>query len=211
MSNPDSRFGCSPVGHISGAPWNGQTMRCYIPVGNPSALFIGDPVVLAGSADANGTAPTVVKATAGDGNPVAGFIVSFEPVAPGDMGNLNLQITYCPASTAMYCNVCVDPTVLYEVQGDSVAVIAATDVGSNFNLIFTHSGDTMTGQSGVELDSSSKGTTGTYQMKLWAVSSNPSNDISSVNAKWLVLINLNQLFSPGVASTGTSVAGPVGV
>ena len=215
MANPDQRFGCRPIGHISGAAWNGETRKCYIPVGDSGgAYFIGDPVVLAGSADISGQYPTVSIATAGNTHPIFGFITSFEPVSPafGATANLNLQIIYKPNSTAMYCNVCCDPTVLYEVQGDSVAVIAYTDVGSCVDLIATHTGDTATGLSGWELNSSAKTTSAsTYQMRLWQASTDPTNDISVVNAIWVVSINLNQLFSAGVNTAGTAVAGGCGV
>lgn len=210
MSNPDYRFGLRPVGHISGAAWNGETQQFLVTDSNN--LFVGDPVVLAGSASTDGTKPTIVKATAGNTYPIMGVVVSFEPVIPGTHGNLNLQKTYRTASVDTYANVCVDPTVLYEIQGDSVAVIAATDVGSCFDLIYTHSGDTATGLSGVELNSSAKtASASTYQMRLWAASSAPDNDISTVNAKWIVMINLNQLFSAGVNTAGTAIAGGVGV
>ena len=145
--------------------------------------------------------------------PVFGIITAFEPVSPayGATSNLNLQILYRPASTLMYCYVCCDPTVLYEVQGDSAGVIAYTDVGSNFDLVATHAGDTATGLSGWELNSAAKATTSSYQVKLWGASTDPSNDISVVNAIWVVSINLNQLFSAGVNTVGTAVAGGVGV
>jgi hypothetical protein len=214
MSNPDFRFGLSPIGHISGAAWNGATQKCYIPVGTSAALFIGDPVVLTGSADTSGIYPTIDIATAGNTHPIAGVITSFEPVSPtfGATPNLNLQIMYCPAATAMYCNVCFDPTVLYAIQGDTVATIAYTDVGSCFDLIATHTGDTVTGLSGWELNSSAKTTSAsTYQVRLWGASPSPTNDIASVNARWIVSINLNQLFSAGVNTAGTAVAGGVGV
>jgi hypothetical protein len=211
MANPDYRFGFRPIGHANGSPWNGRTTRCYVPSGDSTAMFIGDPVVLAGSADADATAPTVTVATAGNTNPIAGVVTSFEPVTPGGHGNVNLQIEYRPASTAMYCNVVLDPSVLYEIQGDSATTIAATDVGSNFDFIATHTGSTLTGLSGMELDSSAKATTSTYQLRLMGASKNPSNDITTVNAVWVVKINLNQLFSAGVDAAGSAWAGGVGV
>ena len=209
MSNPDFRFGLRPIGHIDGIPWNGRTVRCQVVDGNN--LFIGDPVVLAGSADTLATAPTIAKASAGNTNPIAGVVTSFEPVAPGTHSNINLQQIYRTASIDTYANVVMDPTVLYEVQGDTSAVIAATDVGSNADLVYTHAGDTTTGLSGVELNASAKATTSSYQVKIMGASKDPSNDISAVNARWVVLINLNQLFSAGVNTVGTAVAGGVGV
>lgn len=213
MANVDNRFGLRPVGHISGAPWNGATMKCYCDTDESNALFIGDAVILAGSGDALARCPTITKAVAGATNPILGVITSFEPVMPafGATANLNLQIIYRPASTAMYANVCVDPTVLYEIQGDSAGVIAKTDIGTNFNLVFTHAGDTATGLSGMELNSASKANTSSYQLKLWGAADIPTNDVSLINAIWVVLINLNQLFSAGVDTIGAAIAGGVGV
>lgn len=214
MANPDQRFGLRPIGHISGAPWNGQTRQCYVASGYGTALFVGDPVVLYGTADVTGVYPEVRKASAGNTNPIFGVITSFEPVKPafGATANLNLQVIYAAAGTAYLANVCCDPTTLYEIQGDSAGVIAVTDVGSCFDLVYTHSGDTATGLSGVELNSAAKtASASTYQMRLWGASSVPKNDISLVNAIWVVSINLNQLFSAGVNTAGTAVAGGVGV
>jgi hypothetical protein len=176
-------------------------------------MYVGDAVDLAGSADTDGVAPTVIKATAGATNPIFGVITSFEPVTPGVHSNINLQIIYRPASTAMYANVCVDPNVLYEIQGDSVTTIAAGDVGSCFNLIFTHAGVALTGLSGMELNSSSKeaGSASTYQLRLLGAMAAADNDIASVNAKWLVMVNLHRLFASGVNTAGTALAGGVGV
>jgi hypothetical protein len=210
MANADNPTGLSPIGHIDGSPWNGRTVRCYVVDANN--LFVGDPVVLAGSADTDATAPTVAKATAGNTNPIAGVVTSFEQVSPGVHSNINLQQIYRTGSVNTYCNVCFDPTVLYEVQGDSVAAIAYTDVGSCFDLIYTHTGNTTTGLSQVELNSSAKTTSAsTYQVRLWRASTVPGNDITSVNARWIVSINLNQLFSAGVNTAGTAIAGGVGV
>jgi hypothetical protein len=210
MANVDNPTGLTPIGHIDGSPWNGLTVRCQVVDSNN--LFVGDPVVLAGSADTDATAPTVVKATAGATYPIAGVVTSFEPVSPGSHSNLNLQQIYRTASVNTYCNVVMDPTVLYEIQGDSVAVIAATDVGSCFAVIYTHTGNTATGLSQAELNSSSKSASAsTYQLRLMRASSVPNNDISSVNARWIVMINLNQMFSSGVNTAGTAVAGGVGV
>lgn len=212
MANVDHRFGLRPVKHLSGAPWNGQVMKCYISSGESNNLFRGDAVVLTGSASTDGKYPTIGKATAGNTNSIAGVIYSFEYVSPGDMTNLNLQRNYRPASTAMYAYVCFDPTVIYEIQGDSVTTIGYADVGSCFDLIYTHSGDTSTGESGMELNSSAKtASASTYQVRLWGLADVPGNSQDYANAIWLVSINLNQIFSAGVNTAGTAIAGGVGV
>src|SRR5574343_414317 len=131
MANADSPFGLKPVSHISGASWNGVTWRCFIPSTDGTAMYVGDPVVLAGAADPSG-----------------------------------LESIYRPVSTNRYCQVCIDPSVVYEIQGDSSAAIAATDVGSNIDMVYTHSGETITGLSGVEANASAIHTGAAYQLKL---------------------------------------------
>lgn len=212
MSNTNSPFGLAPVMHISGAPWNGLTFRCYVPSTDNDAMYIGDPIVFAGSADTTAVAPTVKLATAGNTNPVAGVITGFERVYPayGATPNLNLQITYKPASTAMYCYVVFDPTVIYAIQANVTTTVAATDVGSCYDLV-AGSGSTSTGWSGWALNSNAKtASASTYQVRLWGAVADANNDISSVYARWLVTINLNQLFSAGVNTAGTAYAGGCG-
>lgn len=190
MANADTRFGLRPVRHLNGNPWNGQGMKCYVPsTDSTAAYFIGDPVVLAGSADATATCPTVTRATAGDGNKIFGVIVGFEPDETYDT-------VYRADDTSRYCYVCCDPDVIFEVQACSGAALGATSVGLNAVIIFTHSGSTVTGYSGCEMDS---GTTtapaanGSYQLLILGAVDRPDNDISVVNAKWEVLISLHSL------------------
>ena len=215
MSNPSTPFGLRPAQHLTGSPWNGMTLRCYIPVGDSAgAYFVGYPVILAGSASADCSSPTVSIASAGTTNPIFGVITSFEPVDPtgGNVsGNLNLQITYRPNSTAMYCLVCCDPTVLYEVKSSSATVLANTDVGSNFQLAAGGGGDTTTGFCSWSVLATGSTTSSAAQVKLIRATGDPDNDITSAYSRWYVLINLNQIFSGGVTAVGTAIAGAVGV
>lgn len=148
MANVDTPFGLKPLEYLSGAPWNGQARKYYIASTYATALYIGDPVVLAGSSDTSGKYPTVEKATLADGNYTIGPIVAFEPdpTAP--------ERKYHAASTAQYCYVADDPRIIFEIQMDSATDLAATDVGCNGIMIETHSGDTTTGLSGIEADES---------------------------------------------------------
>ena len=67
MANPNTPYGLRPYAYMSGAPYNGAVRTYYVPVGNATALFLGDPVVLiTNSSDGNGI-PTVEIATAGAG------------------------------------------------------------------------------------------------------------------------------------------------
>ncbi len=76
MANVNKPAGLSPVQYLNGAPWNGGGRVYCIPnTDDSNAYAIGDPVVLAGSADANGV-PTITLATGGTGSSVLGPIVS---------------------------------------------------------------------------------------------------------------------------------------
>lgn len=194
IENADTRFGLRPVKHLNGNPWNGQTVRCYLPSTDANAMFIGDAVDLAGSADAAGVCPTIVKATAGDGNAIAGVITAFDPDPD------NLSLVYRPLSTNRYCYVCMDPDVIFEIQACSGAVLANTTVGLNAVLIFSHAGSTATGLSGMEMDSGASdapAADASNQLLIMGLVDRPDNHISAVNAKWEVLINLHRLRATG--------------
>lgn len=169
MANPDARFGLKPVRHIDGSPWNGATMRCYVSASYATALYIGDPVDIDTTLSqrvAGIKCPTVIRSAFTDGTYVVGVITSFEP----NPDNLTQQ--YRPGYQARYCNVCVDPTVVFQVRDDGGVVLAVVTIGQNAVGIFTHAGSTITGLSGMELDS---GTT-------TAPSANASNTMIIIGA-----------------------------
>lgn len=206
MANDDTPMGLRPVKHLNGMPWNGQTWRCYAPSTYATALYVGDPVIWTGTGSPDGKYLEVNKATAGDGNKILGVITSFDP-------DTNQEYNYRPASTARYMQVCVDPDVVYEIQGCSGAVIPFGSVGLNGVLIYTHAGSTVTGQSGAELDSGASAApaaNGSYQLLIMGLVDREDNDISAVNAKWLVLINLHSLRAVD-ASAGGAAEGALGV
>jgi hypothetical protein len=149
MGNPDNRFGLRPVRHISGAPWNAATMRCYISASYAVALFTGDPVDIDTTLTnrvAGVRCPTVIRSAFTDGTYAVGVITSFDPYPT------NLSLQYNPVSTARYCNVVCDPTVVFQIRDDAGAALDKVTIGQNAVGIFTHAGDTITGLSGMELD-----------------------------------------------------------
>ena len=196
MANLDARFGLRPVGHVNGG-CSGRTMKCYLPATYGTAVFVGDPVVLTGTSNTAavtaglekhqiGTLPEVNKATAGDGNKIAGAIVGFE--------NQSLRVGTAPqgtASTARVALVNVDPGTIYQVQASGA--IGAASVGLNAPLVYTHSGDTNSGLSGAELDHSAVATTATEQLKIVRISTIPGrSDPASANTVVEVIINNHQ-------------------
>ena len=186
MANTDSPFGLIPRMYRNGAPWNGKYNIYYIPVGNATALFKGDLVKSAGSASADGKYPDIVQSAATNETNI-GVVIGFgtQPDLMFDINNLTRN--YCPALTEMYAAVVDDPDVIYEMQEDSDSgSIAVTAVGNNADIVVS-AGNTTTGQSGMELDSSDVKTT-TAQIRILRLADRPDNALGT-NAKWLVMIN----------------------
>lgn len=181
MANVSRINGARPVRYLNGAPWTGKVKRYYVPSTDATALFVGDFVKSAGSADADGV-PTVAQAAAG--NTLLGVVVGIEP------NPNNLSAVYRAASTAAYVYVADDPNIVYEIQEDSVGgAMNATNVGNNGDIV-VGSGNTSTGASAMQLDSSDviATTTSTAQLRVIRLASRVDNEIGTY-AKWEVLIN----------------------
>jgi len=193
MANSNAPTGLWVTRLRNGAPWVGPLRTYYHPATDNAALYVGDPVVLAGSGDARGV-PTVTLATAGATNRITGVVVGFLPTSP-------YMLKYGAASTAFYPIVCDDPAALFVVQEDSAGgALTADNIGENIDLIAA-AGNPNTGTSGWMLDSSSAGTGATKQMRIIGLFDAADNAIGT-NAKWLCAINL---------PTETGAAGALGV
>lgn len=180
MANTNNPEGLKPVRYASGAPYNGACSRYFVPATDGTALFVGDPVILAGDADANGVA-TVTRATAASAGRITGVVV-------GVVNTPSLTTRYRAASTAQYVLVADDPGLLFEIQEDAVGgALAATNVGQNVDLI-AGNGSTVTGLSGFQADSSTAATTSTLQLRIEGFAQRVDNVIGA-NAKILVRIN----------------------
>jgi hypothetical protein len=191
MANVDSAFGLEPVLPKGGTI---QTTEYFVPASDGTALFIGDPVIIAGSGDTVGV-PSITRATGATAARITGVVVGFKP------DSLITAVGYRAASTAAYALVCDDPEQVFEVQDDSVGGnLAVTDIGLNANLIAA-AGSTATKRSGFELDTSSKATTATHQVRILGFVQRPDVEIGA-NTKVLVRIN---------TPTETGAAGSTGV
>lgn len=190
MANADTPFGLRPYNRAGSAVTSGALREYYIPSSYGTALFIGDPVVKTGTSNTAGykgraaaTLPEINKATAGDGNAITGVIVGFDEL------QTDLSKQYNPASTERIAYVVDDPYQVFEIQADGS--ISAAQVGLNAVLIFTHSGDTATGQSGVELDTSSDAPAAdaSNQLTILGIVPREDNEAGSNFTKVLVRIN----------------------
>ena len=171
--------GARVVGHLYGAPFNGGVKRYKHDSGDATAIFRGDFVKLAGSADSDGL-PTVIQAAAGD-TQLLGVVVGFEA------NYADLSLLNCAASTNRVLLVADDPNTIFSIQEDSVGNnLAAADIGENADIV-VGTGSTVTGLSGMELDSSDH-KTGTAQLRILRLDPVPGNDVGT-NAKYLVVIN----------------------
>lgn len=194
MANTDRPFGLRPVSYLNGSPWNGQVNMYLVPSSDASAIYVGDPVKSGGTAGAAGVVvngidvegmPTIAVAAAG--NTLRGVVVGFLPKQS------DLTVLHREASTNRIALVVDDPNVVFEVQEDSGgAATAAVDVGENADILYT-AGSSTTGQSAVELDSSTHATT-SAQLRILGFVKRPDNAIGT-NAKLLVKINEHELAS----------------
>lgn len=190
MANGNVARGLIPVRMADGSPYNGAVDMFYVPASDATALYEGDPVVLAGSADAAGVASVTRSAAAGT---ITGAVVGFADATSMTAG-------FRAASTAAYVLVAHGQDILFEIQEDAVGgAIAAADIGLNADIIVA-AGSAYGKTSGVMLDTSTKATTVTLPLRIKGIAQRPDNELSA-NAKVLVTLN-NTTESPGTASVG---------
>lgn len=184
MANANTPFGLRPVGTLGNASYAGKIQKFFSSTSETAAIGIGDPVALAGSADADGI-PTVIRMTTG--GVAVGVVVGAVP-DPTD-----LTSNFKKASTARYLLVETDPNTVYEVQESNTAAtnaLAAADVGLNASLTMG-TVDTTTGNGKTVLAPTTKATTATLDVQILRLSPAVDNAIGQY-AKWLVRLNINQ-------------------
>ena len=191
MANVDKIRGLHPVRTLNGSPYTAQGLLCYKPARTTVThdLFVGDPVIMYGSADADGII-NIQFASLGNGNAIFGIIQGFKFDA-----DQRTRGVWVDGADEGYVYVCIDPMVIFEVQVD--AAMAVTDIGRNANLVQTQAGDRTTGASGIEL-AATFNTAADDQCKVLGLVQRADNTINSANNKALVIIN-NHVFK----GTGT--------
>ena len=200
MANTNTPFGLQPVRGMGSYAFNAQGTTYRIPSDDGSAYYLGDAVIAANGADANGV-PNVAKAT-GTAT-LRGVITGILPVYPGVSIQglpLSLENMNIPATKAhdYYVIVEDDPSCMFCIQDDGIttAKIVAASANKNFSLTIT-AGATVQSLSGTVILSSSFDTTSTLNMKAVGLAQIPNNTFSAY-AKWLCRINMHEL-TGGVA------------
>ena len=181
MPNVSRAMGLRPVRRITAGGSPMQVEQFAVLASDGTALFVGDVVKSAGTADANGV-QAVTRATANTDLPV-GVVVGRIP----DYSNLNNPGGYRAASTAATLFVLADPDQVFEVQANAATAVA--DIGLNVGLAYT-AGSTTTGLSGMQADMATKATTATLPLKIVGVVQRPDQDMAD-SANWKLLVTLN--------------------
>lgn len=198
MANADVPRGLRPVRYTSGAPYNGAVNKYYVPSSDTNAaIYIGGLVKPAGSSDAAGV-PSVTGNVA-TGNPVIGVVVSVDPVEGADAGGRDSTV-HRVNSTERYVYVADDPNLLFAVQDDASATLAATNVWMAADLTGFTSGSATTGLSAIEISATTATASGdgTEDVIIVGLEQRPDNEIGQW-ADWLVRLNNHYLVdaSPG--------------
>lgn len=200
MANANRPSGFTPVGYLNGSPWTGKARLYSIAANYGTALYIGDPVISSGTADANGVPGIAIANTTGA---VRGVIVGLSKYE-GMVGNpSNLDITYRPASdpAVWYAMVADDPNIIFEVQEESNGTqLAATEIGLNTISKSGAGNGYVSGWMIPSATGATPNTTATLQLRLLGLARKPNNAFGAY-AKHLIQFNVHEL------AHGTGAAG----
>ena len=192
MANIDQAFGLRPIAKVGSAPGGTTGTTKYRITSGAGAMFTGDIVKQANDG-------SVVQGTAGDAARVV-FMGCFYTDPSTSKPRFNNTFPNGTAASDAIAFVADDPDQLFIAQQDSASANAVVaDLNLNANLV-VGSGNTTTGISGMEIDSDSKNTTATLNVKLIDFYDTPSNDATANNSILVVKINNHELGS----HTGTA-------
>ena len=178
MANTDQPSGFKVAGHAGGGTPRAE--KFTILYSYATAIFAGDSVVLASG---------YVNQAADGSSATLGVFDGCEYV--DNSGNMVYSrywpgVALADSTKIVTASVYVDPQILYEVQTDTGTTTTIANVGVAYDIELDHSGSTITGQSGMELDVSDT-TSGMWMVH--GLSPIPGN-AWGVNAKVLVTCRL---------------------
>ena len=193
MANETTKMGLIPVRKVGGQRWTGGQQRYRNESGATTAIFQGDLVTqltggTIGRHAASGTVPIVgVFNGCSYTDPTSGDTV-FSNSYPGSI-----------AASDIIANIIDDPMVEFTIQSDEAFPV--TDLFGNFDVVESSPvGDTKTGTSNMQLDTSTGATTTTLPLKAIDISQDPENsDTSSAGTNVVVVIQNHVM---GVKSAG---------
>jgi len=181
MANKDAAFGLRPVGKLGSDINNAGTSKYIILDGYGTAIYKGDPVLLANDG-------TIQVQNAATTNNIGVFNGCFynDPTTQKPTWSNYYPGSITPTVGDIEAYVYDDPNQLFLIQDEGT--LAQTNVGNNADIATYAAGSTINGQSKVELSSTAAATAATF--RIVRISEDPENsDVSSANANWVVRYN----------------------
>lgn len=182
MANETTKMGLIPVRKVGGQAWTGGQQRYRIASGATTAIFQGDLVTQL-------TAGTIGRHAASGTVPILGVFngCSYTDPTSGETVFSNSYPGSISASDIV-ANVIDDPMVQFTIQSDEAFPV--TDLFGNFDIVDSSPvGDTKTGTSNMQLDTSTGATTATLPLKAIDISQDPENsDVASAGTNVIVVI-----------------------
>lgn len=194
MANVDRPNGFTPVGTLSGSPWQ-ASVRLYELDATHAAIAVGDlvqmtadgylDILAAGETQLMGVVVGIINHGAASvlGKQGDHFLSSSSPTLSG------VNSKSVPLNTAGYVLVATAPDIILEAQEDGdTDPLELADVGQNVEIIGGGPNAT-TGISSMEIDSSSHNTTNTLPLRLLGLAQRPDNEYVSggqAYTRWLV-------------------------
>ena len=166
MANVSEKFGLRPYRKLDGTPLVGAQNRYLISANNTTAIFQGDLVTQL-------TAGTIGRHAASGTVPIVGVFngVSYTDPTTGEQVFKNHYPGSISASDIV-ANVIDDPMVQFTIQSDEAFPV--TDLFGNFDVVESSPvGDTKSGTSNIQLDTSTGATTATLPLKAIDISQDP--------------------------------------
>lgn len=194
MANLNTPFGLRPANNFGTGPYTGDIHHYAVPASDVTAIYVGDPVKLVGTASiissqGGEVLPNVAQAATGD--TIVGVVV-------GVLADTRDSLVYRAASTLRVLLVCDDPNAVFEIQQVTGGTpLNSNDIGLNANFVVA-AGSTVTGQSGVTLDNSTEAGINTLDLKIVGVPNRVDNDTGTAvstgvdASKFYVRINRHQ-------------------
>lgn len=197
MANLNNPNGARVITSMNGAGFAGQ-LSLYECDSASANIFPGDLIKM----EADGKVAPISAGS--DGNLVGVCVGVLNHMPTKTQGKYDHSLSngatpdlykkYHATGTAGVILVYVDPNGLYEMQEDAVGgALSLADIGANVNVEAT-AGNTNTGTSKMELDSSSV-TTSSAQLRLVDFVNRPDNELGSAGARWVVRINKSHWLS----------------
>ncbi len=191
MANVDRANGFTPIGTLSGSPWQ-ASVQAFELDGGHALVGVGDLVEMT----AEGTLDILTQNASDSG--VIGVMVGIVPAGEGwnattgTFGSNSLSAAeptlVGAASRSVALNtvgtilVATAPDLVMIAQEDGVSTpLTLTAVGSNVDIT-TGTPDTSTGTSTQEIDSDSTGTTNTDPLRLLGLHDIPGNEFAAVDS-----------------------------